>query len=159
MKLLFKQRFLSWLDSYDIYAEDGSTLFQVESRLSWGHRLHILDAYGQHVGTVRQRLLTFLPKFDVYLGEDCLLGSIEKDLNPFRPHYRFEGLGWEIRGSFPEWDYEILGPGGELIATVSKQLWNFTDTYVLDVVREENALPVLMFTLAIDAEKCSPSND
>lgn len=155
MKLLFKQRFFSWLDSYDIYAEDGSTLFQVESRLDWGHRLHILDACGQHVGTVRQRLLTLLPKFDLYLGEDCLLGSIEKDFTLFQPHYRFEGLGWEIQGSFLEWDYEILDAEGALIATVNKELWNFTDTYVIDVVRAENALAALMFTLAIDAEKCS----
>lgn len=155
MKLLFKQRFFSWLDSYDIYAEDGSILFQVESRLDWGHRLHILDAYGQHVGTVRQRLLSFLPKFDVYLGQDCLLGSIEKDLSLFQPHYRFEGLDWEIQGNFLEWDYNILDAEGNLIATVNKELWNFTDTYAIDVLREENALAVLMFTLAIDAEKCS----
>lgn len=155
MKLLFKQRFFSWFDSYDIYAEDGSTLFQVESRLSWGHRLHILDAEGRHVGTVHQRLWSFLPKFDVYLGDDCLLGSIEKDFRPFQPHYRFEGLDWEIQGNFPEWDYNILDADGNLIATVNKEIWNFTDTYAIDVLREENALAVLMFTLAIDAEKCS----
>ena len=44
MKLWFKQRFFSWFDSYDIYYEDGSTAFTVEGKLSWGHRLHILDA-------------------------------------------------------------------------------------------------------------------
>ena len=27
MKLLFKQRFFSWLDSYDIYDEAGNTVF------------------------------------------------------------------------------------------------------------------------------------
>lgn len=30
-----------------------------------------------------------------------------------------------------------------------------TDTYVLDIVNPGDALHVLMFTLAIDAEKCS----
>ena len=29
MKLLFKQRFFSWFDSYDIYDEAGTTLFTV----------------------------------------------------------------------------------------------------------------------------------
>ena len=29
MKLLFKQRFFSWFDSYDIYDETGATLFTV----------------------------------------------------------------------------------------------------------------------------------
>ena len=27
MRLLFKQRFFSWFDSYDIYDEDGNTVF------------------------------------------------------------------------------------------------------------------------------------
>ena len=37
MRLLFKQRFFSWFDSYDIYDEDGNTVFTVEGKLAWGH--------------------------------------------------------------------------------------------------------------------------
>lgn len=36
-----------------------------------------------------------------------------------------------------------------------KEIFNFTDTYVIDVKDPENALDALMFVLAIDAEKCS----
>lgn len=38
MKLLFKQRFFSWFDSYDIYDESGATRYVVKGQLSWGHR-------------------------------------------------------------------------------------------------------------------------
>lgn len=55
MRLLFKQRFFSWFDSYDIYDEDGNTVFTVEGKLAWGHCLHILNAMGDHIGTVQQR--------------------------------------------------------------------------------------------------------
>lgn len=55
MKLLFKQRFFSWFDSYDIYNEAGETVYTVEGKLSWGHCLHILDAAGNHIGTVKER--------------------------------------------------------------------------------------------------------
>ena len=34
MKLLFKQRFFSWFDSYDIYDEAGSTVYVVRGQLS-----------------------------------------------------------------------------------------------------------------------------
>lgn len=61
MRLLFKQRFFSWFDSYDIYDEDGNTVFTVEGKLAWGHCLHILNAAGEHIGTVQQRVLTFYP--------------------------------------------------------------------------------------------------
>ena len=43
MKLLFKQRFFSWFDSYDIYYEDGSTAYTVGGKLAWGHKLVISD--------------------------------------------------------------------------------------------------------------------
>lgn len=44
MKLLFKQRIFSWFDSYDIYDEDGNTVFVVKGQLAWGHKLKIYDA-------------------------------------------------------------------------------------------------------------------
>ena len=64
MRLLFKQRFFSWFDSYDIYDETGNVVYTVEGKLSWGHCLHILDAAGNHIGTVQERVFTFLPKFE-----------------------------------------------------------------------------------------------
>ena len=51
MKLLFKQRVFSWFDSYDIYGEDGETVFTVQGRLSWGHCLEIFGPGGENVGT------------------------------------------------------------------------------------------------------------
>ena len=78
MKLLFKQRFFSWFDSYDIYDEAGNTVYTVEGKLAWGHCLHILDAAGNHIGTVQQKVLTFLPKFELYEHDQCI-GCIQKE--------------------------------------------------------------------------------
>ena len=64
MRLLFRQRLFSWFDSYDIYDEAGNTVYTVEGKLAWGHCLHILNAAGDHIGTVREQVLTFLPKFE-----------------------------------------------------------------------------------------------
>lgn len=60
-----------------------------------------------------------------------------------------------MEGSFLEWDYYVLGSSGQAIASVSKELLHWTDTYVIDVAEPEDALSVLMLVLAIDAEKCS----
>lgn len=154
MKLLFKQRFFSWVDSYDIYDEAGRTVFTVEGQPSWGHRLHILDAAGRHVGTVKQVILTFLPRFELYIG-DRLVGQVVKEFTFFRPSFRMEGLGWQMEGDFFEWDYTITNTAGFAVATVRKELWNWTDTYTIDVADPQNALAALMAVLAIDAEKCS----
>lgn len=41
------------------------------------------------------------------------------------------------------------------MATVTKELFHWTDTYVIDVADGRDGLCALMVVLAIDAEKCS----
>ena len=154
MKMLFKQRFFSWFDSYDIYGEAGQTLYTVRGQLAWGHCLKIFDAAGAELGTVRERIFTFLPKFELYLG-DRYWGCIAKEFSLFKPRYSIDCNGWRIQGDFWEWDYTVLRADGSPVAVVSKQLFNWTDTYVIDVSDPRDALCALMFVLAIDAEKCS----
>lgn len=154
MKLLFKQRLFSWFDSYDIYDEAGNTVYVVKGQLSWGHCLKIFDACGREVGTVKERIFTFLPKFEMYLGS-TYIGCIRREWTFFKPQYDIDYNGWHIDGSFLEWDYSVIGTDGRRVATISKELFHWTDTYVIDVVDPKDALCALMFVLAIDAEKCS----
>ena len=154
MRLLFKQRMFSWFDSYDIYNEEGETVYVVKGQMSWGHCLKIFDAQGCEVGTVKERILSFLPKFELYKG-DTYVSCISKEFSFFRPRYNIDCNGWNIEGNFMEWDYFITDSMGGKVAAVSKQLLNWTDTYVIDVDDPENAFCALMFVLAVDAEKCS----
>lgn len=154
MKLLFKQRLFSWFDSYDIYDEQGNTLYVVKGQLSWGHCLKIFDSGGREVGMVQERIFTMLPKFEMYLGT-AYAGCISKEFTFFKPRYNIDCNGWQVEGDFFEWDYRVLDRGAVCVAQVSKQLLNWTDTYVIDVKNPEDALCALMLVLAIDAEKCS----
>lgn len=154
MKLRFKQRLFSWFDSYDIYGEDGETRYTVEGKLSWGHCLHILDASGEHIGTVQERVFALLPKFELYEG-GRYVGCIRKELSLFRPRYVIDCSGWQVEGNFLEWDYTVFGPDGTQVASITKQPLNWTDTYEICVADAGNALRILMLVLAIDAEKCS----
>ena len=158
MRLTFKQRLFSWFDSYDIYDEQGKVIYEVKGQLSWGHCLKIFDAYGSEVGTVEERVLTFLPKFNVYLG-DQYLGCISKEFSFFMPKYDIDYNGWHIEGDFLEWDYQITDGNGGTVAVITKELFHMTDQYVIDVPDQSNALIALMFVLAIDAEKCSRNNN
>ena len=157
MKLLFRQGMFSWFDSYDIYDYDtGDVVYTVEGQLAWGHCLHILDADGRHIATVKQRVLTFLPKFELYEHDQCI-GCIQKEFTFFTPKFDIDCNGWQVQGDFMGWEYEITD-GQRQVAAISKELLHWTDTYVIDVVNPADALRVLMLVLAIDAEKCSRNN-
>lgn len=157
MKLLFKQRLFSWLDSYDIFNENNQVTYSVHGKLSWGHCLHIHDQNSEHIGTIKEEVFTFLPKFNMYI-QDEYIGRIYKEFSFFKPVFHLDCNNWKVEGNWLEWDYQIVNSHGIVIATISKDIFHFTDTYVIDVVQPDNALYVLMIALAIDAEKCSRQN-
>lgn len=157
MKLLFKQKIFSWFDSYDIYNESGDTVYTVKGRLAWGHCLEIYDAAGSHVGTVKEEVLTFLPRFAMYIA-DNYIGQIKKEFTFFKPVFTLDCNDWQVEGNWLEWDYEVRDARGMTIMLAKKEIWNWSDTYVLDIGRSEDQLLCLMIVLAIDAAKCSVGN-
>lgn len=152
MRMIFKQRFFSWFDSYDIYAESGETIFTVEGRMGWGKKLEISDASGKYLGMLKQEIFTFFPSFEMYLG-DRHVGYVRKQFSLFRPSFFLDCNGWTVEGNWFEWDYSIYDRSGNVVATIHKENFNWTDTYVLDVFDPQDAVTVLMIALAIDAEK------
>ena len=83
------------------------------------------------------------------------MGTITKDFTFFAPAFDVDFNNWRVEGQFMEWDYDILDKFGNQVASISKELFNWTDTYVIDVADPDDALYALMVVLAIDAEKCS----
>ena len=157
MRLLFKQRFFSWFDSYDIYDENGNSVYTVKGQLAWGHCLKIFDTYGNEIGLVKEKIFTFLPKFEMYRN-GSYIGCISKEFTFFKPKFNIDYNGWSVMGNWFEWDYRIVDGSGRMIASVSKQILRLTDTYVIDIADSSDSLCALMLVLAIDAEKCSRNN-
>lgn len=99
MRLLFKQRLFSWFDSYDIYNEAEEWVFTVKGELSWGHCLRIYDAAGNEVGLVKERVLAWMPKFELYTANG-LWGTLCREFSLFHPRYRLDGNSWRMQGGF-----------------------------------------------------------
>lgn len=156
MKLLFKQRIFSWFDSYDIYDEQRNTIYTVKGELAWGHLLKIYDRNGAHIATIKERVLTFLPKFQMYIG-DNYVGEIKKELTFFRPKFELDCNGWQVEGDILEWNYRVTDRG-RLVMQAEKQIFKLSDTYNIDIREEKDQLYSLMIVLAIDAAKCSDNN-
>lgn len=157
MRLLFKQKLFSWLDSYDIYNEEGETLYTVKGQLSWGHCFKIFDASGNEVGQIKEVILSFMPRFEIYMNGEKI-GSIRRELSFFKPKYDIDYNGWHIDGNFWEFEYRVVNSVGSLVASISKDVFKLGDTYVIDVCAPQDALSALMLVVAIDAEKCSRDN-
>ena len=155
MKLIIKQKMFSLFDAFDVYGEDRKIAYKVKGELSLGHKLKIFNPQGDELGEVSQKLISVTPTFELY-EKGKKIGSIKKKLfKLFGSAYSIESLGWTAKGNFSEWNYTIKDSKGKMVAKIGKQIFNLTDTYVLDVADPQDALHVLMFVIAIDAEKCS----
>ena len=154
MKLILKERILTIFDSFNIYDEAGNIRFKVHGKLAWGHKLVICDAAGREVGTVRERIIDLMPHFDLY-KDGSKVGTVSKKITLFRPKFKVDFRNWEAAGDILQWNYVIKNEHGGEAARIYKKLIRLTDTYVIDVASDDDALDVLMTVLAIEAEKCT----
>lgn len=154
MRLLIKQRVFAWGDTYDIYDEAGNVKYIVKAEIfAFGHQLHVYDANKREIGQIHQKLLTFLPQFEIVVnGKVC--GTISKQFTLFRPKYEIDFNGWRVEGDFLGWDYDIY-EGCSSIIHITKELLHWGDTYVIDIANPKDELMRILLVIAIDAANCS----
>ncbi len=155
MQLYIKQRIFSWGDSYDVYDETGEARYEVRSELfTFGHQIHVFDKRsGVEVGSIHQRLFTFLPEFEIMVKGQTR-GSVRKQFSLFVPRYEVDYLGWEVEGDFMGWDYRVM-QGSREVMSISKELFRWSDSYVLHYDDPANEMTGLLLVIAIDAANCS----
>ena len=157
MRLLIKQRVFSWTDSYDVYDENENPKYFVKAEFfSLGHQLHVYDRNNHELGVIRQRLLTFLPAFEIEIG-GRVRGEIRKQFSFFKPRYEIDYNGWRVEGDFLGWDYDVYN-GCSSIIHISKELFHWGDTYTINFADPKYELEGLMLVIAIDAANCTQNN-
>ena len=151
MKLLFKQKFFSWLDSYNIYDDNENIVYKVKGEISLGHQLRIYDKDNKELGLVKEKNLKMHPEFALY-KEDKEIGVISQEFTVAKPKYTLSFNNWTVEGDIFEWNYKVVDVENNIIMKAQK-VYGMTDTYEIDVKEKKNALYAVMIMLAIDAEK------
>lgn len=154
MKLLIKQRVFTWTDSYDVYDENGEAKYFVKAELiALGHQLHVYDRNRHEIGVIHQKILTFLPAFEIEVGGKSI-GTIQKEFSFLKPRYEIDYNGWRVEGDFLGWDYDVYS-GCSAVIHISKELFQWGDTYVINFENPADELDGLLLVIAIDAANCS----
>lgn len=154
MELYIKQRVFSWGDTYDVYDETGEARYYVKAEIfTFGHQIHVYDKRsGRELGSIHQRLLTFLPAFEIVI-DGQVRGTVQKRFSLFTPRYEVDYRGWDVEGDFLGWDYRVM-QGSTEVMSISKKLLSWGDTYTLRYSNPANEMPGLLLVIAIDAANC-----
>ena len=120
---------------------------------AFGHQLHVYDAYNNEIGQIHQKLLTLMPQFEIVIGGK-VCGIISKKFTFFKPKYEIDFNGWRVEGDFLGWDYDVYS-GCSSIIHITKEIFHWGDTYVIDIANPQDELMGMMLVIAIDAANCS----
>lgn len=152
MRYVMKQKFWSWGDDFIIRNESGEDVFRVDGRaFSWGDKLSFLDLQGREIAFIRQKLLSWGPTYEIE-SQGQLVAVVKKELFTFfRCKFTVDVPGpddLEARGDFLDHEY-MFERGGEVVASVSKQWFKWTDTYGVEIEGADDVL-VLASAVVID---------
>ena len=120
----------------------------------------ILTNLGKNLLSSKQILNLSLFGFNIdkKVSENISQGIIKKQFSILRPRYNIDYKGWRLEGDFLRWNYDVYEQS-RLVAHISKQLFRWGDTYVLDIANDADELPALMVAIAMDAAKCSEDDN
>jgi uncharacterized protein YxjI len=144
-----KQKVFSFRDRFAVKDEMGADRYFVEGQLfSWGKKLHLYFAGGGEAAFLKQKVLTLLPRFEIYVN-GRMVTEVVKKFTLLRPSYRFSGLDWQLEGDFWAHNYAIVS-GGHTIVTVRKAWFSWGDSYEIDLAPGADEVLALAAVLAVD---------
>ena len=149
MKLYIRQKVFSWKDKFTVKDFDGRDVYQAEGEFfSFGKKLHIYDMSGNEVAFIQQKVLSFLPRYYVYVG-DNQVAEILKKFTFLRPKYEVHGLNWQVEGDFFAHNY-VITDGNSMVVEINKEWMTWGDCYELNIAPNANEIIALATVLAID---------
>lgn len=150
MNLYIKQKVFSWKDKFDIMDKDGRPVYHAEGEVfTIGKKLHLYDMNGGEVARIEEEILTFLPRYYVYMnGRE--VAEVKMEFTIFKPKYHVYGPGWEVSGDYFAHEYEVTNDLGK-VASISKKWLTWGDTYEMNILSDDNVQLTLAVLIAIDA--------
>lgn len=152
MKLMIKQRMLTWADTYDIYDEWGEKKYFVKAEaFKIGHVIRVYDRNNNEIAVIEEKLFEITPTYEIEVNGETL-GLIEKKFKffEFEPEYDVKFNNWHVKGDFLRWNYQVYQDEMAIIK-IKKELLHWGDTYVVDFKNAGDELEGILLVISIDA--------
>lgn len=152
MRYVIRERFWSWGDHFYVYNEHQDPIYEIKGKVfSWGDQLAFCDMQGRELAYIKQRLLSFMPCYEIYHGGK-LFAEMHKEFTWLNQKFTLDVPGpndYTIDGSFWLHDYQFKRKG-QMVADVSKPFWTWNDTYGVETISEEDDVTILCACIVID---------
>jgi uncharacterized protein YxjI len=152
MRYVIKEKFWSWGDDFYLFDDQQRQAFFVDGEaFSWGNKLSFQDLDGNELAFISQKLLSWMPTYEIYRN-GTLFAQVKKEFSWFKKKFMLDVRGpndYMIEGSFWLHDYTFTR-SSRCVATVSKAVWTWADTYGIEIVDGEDEVAILCAAIVID---------
>lgn len=152
MKYYLKQKIFSFIDEYFVKNEMDENIYKIESNFfQFPFSCKILDSSGNVSAKIVKELLTFLPKYQIFNGDDTVIANINMEFSILSKKYSITSQYGDIKieGDIFGLNFSIV-KDNEAIAIVNKDWIHYTDFYVIDVVDAINPAFIIALVIIID---------
>lgn len=148
MKLCIQEKHFSLNTKFSVCDENGNPVYNVKGHmLSLGYKLPVFNLQDEEVAFVHQKVVSLKPKFFIEV-DGKQVAEVDRKLS-FHHNFEVKGPGWTVEGDISGHAYSIMS-GSQTIATISNAWFTWGDTFLIDVVHDEDALLALCIVLCID---------
>ncbi|MBI1333655.1 MAG: hypothetical protein GC165_12340 [Armatimonadetes bacterium] len=161
MRYQMRQKLFSWGDDFVIRDEYGQDRFFVDGRVfSIGKQLSFQTMNRQELAFIRQELLSWGPKYDIFRNGQHFATVTKKLFTFLHCTFFIDVPGPDdlvAEGNFTDHEYRFIRQG-RVVAGVSKSWFSWTDSYGVDIAPGEDDVLILACTVVIDMA-CHPDGE
>jgi uncharacterized protein YxjI len=149
-----RQRLVSIGDDFWIETDSGERAYKVDGKaLRLRKTLVLEDPEGHELAKIQSRIMRVRDTMEVEDPDGNRMALVKKAIiSPFRDRWDVEiadGPDLEVQGNVVDHEYTFTD-GRTPVASVSKKWFRVADTYGVEVAPNQDPVPVLAATVALD---------
>jgi uncharacterized protein YxjI len=157
MRYHLRERAWSLTEAFLVRDDTGNPVFEIRGKFFHiGDDLLMVDrSTGQEVVRIKQRILSLLPRYDIYRNGQYWAG-VHEQLRLFGERFKVtgeNGMVFHVDGDIWRWNFRVTDNYGNGLAHVSRQFSIFRDSYAVDVAPGVDAPFIIALAVVIELVK------
>jgi uncharacterized protein YxjI len=157
MRFHLRERAWSLTEAFLVRDDAGNPVFEIRGKFFHiGDNLLMYDrASGQEVAQIKQRMLSLLPRYEIYRNGEHW-ASIHEQLRIFGERFKVQGdngMAFHVQGDIWRWNFTVSDDNGNLLAQIGRQFSLFRDSYAVDVAPGVDVPFIIALAVVIEMVK------
>lgn len=157
MRYHLRERAWSLTEAFLIRDDAGNAAFEVRGKFFHiGDDLLMFDRYtGQEVARIKQRVISLLPRYDIYRNGQHW-ANVHEQFRILGERFKVQGdngMVFHVNGDILRWNFNVSDDYGTMLANIGRQFSLFRDSYAIDIAPGVDVPFVIALAIVVEMVK------